>query len=76
MFTHYLFYILVLPLVAQTPSFAPEIRAQMEAQTAELRAILQKSQKLSLERVELKPISPQPGWEMGMVSWVAVDKNG
>ena len=66
MFTQYFFYILVLAFVGQTPSFAPEIRAQMEVQTAELRAILQKSQKLPLERVELKPMSPQPGWEMGL----------
>jgi hypothetical protein len=48
----------------------------MEAQTAELRATLQKTAKLPYERVGLKPVAPQAGWEIGMVSWVASDKNG
>jgi DNA-binding beta-propeller fold protein YncE len=70
-------YVLLLALLAQNPNAqSPEVRARMEAQTAELRAILQKTTKLPSERVALKPVAPQAGWEIGMVSWVASDKNG
>jgi DNA-binding beta-propeller fold protein YncE len=67
----------MLALLTQNPNAqSPEVRARMEAQTAELRAILQKTTKLPYERVGLKPVAPQGGWEIGMVSWVASDKNG
>jgi len=70
-------YVLALALLAQNPNAqSPEVRARMEAQTAELRAMLQKTTKLPNERVALKPVAPQAGWETGMVSWVASDKNG
>jgi DNA-binding beta-propeller fold protein YncE len=77
-------YVVLLPLLAQNPpqtprgnpNNTPEARARLEAQTAELRAILEKAKKLPFERVALSVKVPQPGWEMGMVSWVTSDKNG
>ena len=72
-----LLYPLLLPILAQNPTVAtPDVRAQLEAQTTELRAVLEKSKKLSLARVAISAQAPQPGWEMGMVSWVSSDKNG
>jgi hypothetical protein len=53
-----------------------EVRAQMEKQTAELQALLQKTPKSAFARESLKVTPPQAGWEMGMVSWVTSDKNG
>lgn len=65
---------------AQTPpAVTPEraaALAQMQAQTAELRTILEKSPKLPLERGPITVQAPSPGWEMGMVSWVTSDKSG
>src|SRR5215475_10673131 len=70
-------YLLWLPLLAQNPTGpSPEVRAQMEKQTAELQAILQKTPKSPLSQEALKVTPPQGGWEMGMVSWVTSDKNG
>lgn len=77
MLIKYLFYLLWMPFLAQNPNnLTPEARARMEAQTAELRAIMQQAQKLPLERKKLKVLPPQDGWGMGMVSWVAADRNG
>ena len=49
-----LLFVLLAPataLLAQTPTgTSPDVRAQMQAQTAELRTILEKSTKLPLER--------------------------
>jgi hypothetical protein len=67
--------IFIAPLAAQN-NLAPEVRAQMEAQTTALRAMLQTAPKLPLEPTALTPMAPQPGWEMAMVSWIAADKNG
>src|SRR5438105_4025483 len=70
-------YLLLLPLLAQTPNGpSPEVRAQMEKQTAELQAILQKTTKSPFNQEALKVTPPQTDWEMGMVSWVTSDKNG
>ena len=70
-------YVLLLALLDAKPKRSIAwSRARLEAQTAELRAILQKTTKLPYERVALKPVAPQAGWEIGMVSWVASDKNG
>src|SRR6516225_8834833 len=69
--------LLWLPFLAQSPNnVPPEIRAQMENQTAKLQATLQAAQKLPHQQEALKVTPPQPGWEMGMVSWVTSDKNG
>jgi hypothetical protein len=69
---------LVLPLVLQNPnSLTPEERTRMETQNAELRTLLQNGTRLPLAA---SPIAVQPpaqdGWAMGMVSWVAADRNG
>ena len=48
----------------------------MEAQTAELRAIVQRAPKSPLGRTDLKVLPPHDGWAMGMVSWVAADRSG
>jgi hypothetical protein len=55
----------------------PEVRAQMDAQNAALRAMLQRAQKLPFEqsRIAVQPPA-DAGWAMGMVSWVASDRNG
>ncbi len=73
----YLVYLLLLPLWTQNRGgIAPEVRAQMEKQTAELRSLLAQTKKVSLERAALNVTPPQAGWQMGMVSWVTSDKNG
>ena len=46
------------------------------AQAAELRAIVQRAARLSLKPTEIRPTPPRDGWAMGMVSWVAADRNG
>ncbi len=46
------------------------------ARATELRAIVQRAPRLSLEPTEIKPTPPREGWAMGMVSWVAADRNG
>lgn len=69
---------LVAPLLLQNPnSLTPEERAQMEAQNAALHALLQGTPPLPMEPspVSVQP-PPTPGWAMGMVSWVAVDRGG
>ena len=55
---------------------APVLAQDPAAQTAALRAMLQAAPKVPLEQSALKPIAPQPGWEIAMVSWIAADKNG
>lgn len=68
--------LLLLPFSLQNPT-TPEERAQMDAQNAELRAILTKAPKFPLEShpIAVQP-QPQEGWALGMVSWVASDRNG
>jgi hypothetical protein len=77
MITKYLVYVLLLPLWMQTRGGVdPQVRAAMEKQTAELRSILSPVKPAALQRAALTVTPPQPGWEMGMVSWVTSDKNG
>jgi hypothetical protein len=76
MMTRVVLALLLLPFSLQNPN-TPEERAQMDAQNAALRAMLAKAPKLSLEphAIAVHP-QPQEGWALGMVSWVAADKNG
>lgn len=61
-------------VTAQTPGTpSPTTPA---AQTAALRASLEHAPRLPLEASEIKPVPPVEGWAMGMVSWVAADRNG
>jgi DNA-binding beta-propeller fold protein YncE len=55
-----------LPLCAQTP----------DEQGAQLRALVQRSPRLPLERTEFAVHAPTPGWALEMVSSVAVDRQG
>ena len=51
--------------------------AQPGAQTrAEVPAPLRQASQLPLRTQEITVVPPQPGWEMGMISWVAADRNG
>lgn len=60
----------------QNPA-TPEERAQMDAQNAALRALLQNAPKLPLAPHAIAVTAPpQGGWGLGMVSWVAADRNG
>jgi DNA-binding beta-propeller fold protein YncE len=71
------FLALALTMSALQNPVAPEAQAEMDAQNATLRALLQRADKLPFVP---SPIAVQPprdaGWAMGMVSWVASDRNG
>src|SRR5262245_53953442 len=68
---------LIVFLLLQNPNApSPAVQARQAAQAAELRSIVQAATKLPLERTDLKAAPPQEGWQMGMVSWVASDRNG
>lgn len=70
--------LLLVPLSFQDLNrMTPEERAKLEAQNAALRALLQAAPKLPLEASALAIRAPQQeGWALGMVSWVAADRNG
>jgi streptogramin lyase len=70
--------LLVAPLAAQNPaSLTPGERARMEAQNAALAEMMRTAPRLPLAPA---PITVKPpavdGWAMGMVSWVAADRDG
>ena len=69
---------LILPLSLQNPnSMPPHERARMEAQNAALVAMLKDVPTLSMGRVPVTVQAPSPdGWALGMVSWIAADRNG
>lgn len=70
--------LLMLPLLLQNPnSLTPDERARMDAQNAELRAMLTTAPRLPMERTPLSVQAPaQEGWALGMVSWIASDRKG
>lgn len=49
---------------------------EMQAEAAALRATVQQSKALPLERTELKVKPPGEAFALGMVSWVAADRKG
>jgi hypothetical protein len=69
---------LVAVFLFQNPqSLTPEERARMDAQNTALRAMLQGGKKLALAADPLRVQPPsQDGWALGMVSWIAADRNG
>ena len=69
---------MLIPFVLQNAnSMTPEERAQMEAQNSALRAMLQTAPKLPFKQAPLTVHTPaDAGWALGMVSWVAADRNG
>src|SRR5262245_59763688 len=77
MLTRILLVCLLAPLVQNPNTMTPEARAQMEKQNAELQAALQHATKFPLQQAPLKvqPLAVE-GWGLGMVSWVAADRNG
>jgi hypothetical protein len=46
------------------------------ARTDALRALVQRAPRLPLRPTEITPAPPRDGWAMGMVSWVAADRQG
>jgi streptogramin lyase len=77
MFSRLVALLALAPLLQNPNSVPPEQRAKMDAQNAALRAMLQAAPKLPLERAPLTVVAPHPdGWAMGMVSWVATDRQG
>jgi len=75
--TRFLALVLLLPAVLQNPdSLTPDERARLEAQNTALRAIVAGAPKLPMDAAPIAVTPPQAGWELGMVSWVAADKNG
>jgi streptogramin lyase len=69
---------LILPLSLQNPtSTPPEERAKMEAQNAALSGLLKELPALPMARVPITVQGlQQDGWALGMVSWIAADRNG
>ena len=65
------------PLLQNPNSLTPEERAQMETQNAALVKMLEHASRLVMAQ---GPIVVQPpatdGWALGMVSWVAADRQG
>lgn len=78
MVSRLLFYCLLAPFWLQNPNnMTPEERAQLDAQNAELRAIIADAPKLPLQPSPILVTPPTPeGWALGMVSWVAADRDG
>jgi DNA-binding beta-propeller fold protein YncE len=70
--------LLLAPAALQNPSaMTPDERAQMEAQNAALRTMLQSAPRLPLEQAPIGVQAPRAdGWALGMVSWVASDRAG
>ena len=70
--------LLLLPFVVQNPkNMPPEERAKMEAQNTALGEMLQRAPKLPMDPSPIAVTAPsQEGWALGMVSWVAADRNG
>jgi hypothetical protein len=78
MFTRFMLYLLLAPFALQSPNTAtPEERATMDAQNTALRAMLAAGTQLPFDRVPIAVQAPQQeGWALGMVSWIAADRNG
>ena len=63
--------LLCLPIWAQKPD-----TTALDAQAAELRALVQQAPKLALEKTVFKIQPPGPDWGIGYPSSVAMDRNG
>ena len=60
-----------LPLWAQAPS-----NVNLESQAIQLREIVERAPRLALRQTEMAIQAPNEGWELDMVSSVAVDRKG
>ncbi len=50
--------------------------ATIAASQTDLRQLVQRSPELPVQAVELMAQPPHAGWQLGMVSWIAVDRTG
>jgi DNA-binding beta-propeller fold protein YncE len=64
-------WLIPLTLAAQTPDDSAKTQA-----TAHLHALLDAAPQAILHRTELTVQAPSEGWELGMISWVDVDRKG
>ncbi len=64
-------WLIPLALAAQTPDDPAKAQA-----TAHLHALLDAAPQAILHRTELTVHAPSEGWELGMISWVDVDRKG
>lgn len=64
-------YVLAVSALAQSPA-----KPNLDAEAAQLRALVAKTPRLALTKTVLKVQPPSPGWEMGFPSAVAVDASG
>ena len=69
--TKFALWLISLTLAAQTPGDAAKAQA-----TAHLRTLLDAAPQGSLNCTELTVQPPSEGWELGMISWVDVDRKG
>src|SRR3954462_5300617 len=69
-------YLLLFTFYFQNPNNTPEARAKVDAQNAELKALLQVTPKLPLDRSPLQLQGYGDDVVAGTVSWVSSDKNG
>lgn len=76
MWTPFLSFLFASLLLQNPNTMPPEERAKLDAQNAALREALVKAPRLPLEPAPIAVQVPQDGWALGMVSWVAADKNG
>jgi hypothetical protein len=73
--TEFALWLISLMLIAQTP-VAQNTDDAAKAQAAHLRALLDAAPKAILHGAELQIHAPWEGWELGMISWVDVDRQG
>jgi DNA-binding beta-propeller fold protein YncE len=78
MLSRLLICLLLAPLAAQNPnSLTPDERARMEAQNAALAEAMRTAPRVPLTPSPLAIRPPaEDGWAVGMVSWVAADRDG
>src|SRR5216684_7183459 len=71
------FHLCAMLLALVPPALLTAVSSQVGvAQNADLRARIQQAPKLPLEAVALKALPLHDGWQLGMVSWIAVDRTG
>jgi hypothetical protein len=77
MSTKSLLVLLLFPFLFQSPnSMTPDERAKMEAQNAQLKAMLQGARKLPYEANPINVHVPEKEGALSLVSWIAADQKG
>jgi DNA-binding beta-propeller fold protein YncE len=68
--------VLLAPVFLQNPdTMTAEERARMEAQNAALGTLIAAAPRLPMQATPIRVAPPQQGWALGMVSWVATDRD-